>query len=65
MADKILAIVKKDRRVKTLNLTIGNFGTVNLGIAEVPIKEIDSWLKVLYGYKLLSIKYRGKVIKFY
>jgi len=62
--NKILVTVKKNRQVKTLNLTLGNFGTVNLGLVVVPVKELDTWLKILFGYKLLSVKYRGKVVKF-
>ena len=65
MQDKIFATVKKGKVVKTLSLSIGNFGTVDLGIAVVPIKEIDAWLKALYGYKLLSVKYRDHTVKFY
>jgi len=65
MTDKILVIVKKkNKEVKALKLAIGNFGTVNLGLCEVPIKELDIWLKKLYNYQLLSVKYRGRVIKF-
>ena len=62
--NKILVTVKKNKQVKTLNLTLGNFGTVNLGLVVVPVKELDTWLKILFGYKLLSVKYRGKVVKF-
>ena len=62
--NKILVTVKKNRQVKTLNLALGNFGTVNLGLVVVPVKELDTWLKILFGYKLLSVKYRGKVVKF-
>jgi len=65
MQDKILATVKKGRQVKTLSLSLGNFGTVDLGIAIVPVRELDSWLKALYGYKLLSIKHKDHTIKFY
>jgi len=64
MNNKILATVKRGREVKTLSLTLSNFGTVDLGIAIVPVKELDSWLKILFDYKLLSIKYNGKIIKF-
>jgi len=64
MQDKILVVVKKGRKVKALELLLESFGTVNIGLAVVPIKELDSWLKVIYGYKLLSVKYRGKVVKF-
>jgi len=62
--NKILVTVKKNRQVKALELSLGNFGTVDLGIAVVPMRELDTWLKMLYGYKLLSIKYKGKIIKF-
>ena len=65
MQDKILAVVKKGRQVKTLKLSLENFGTVNLGLAVVPVKELDSWLKTLYDYQLLSIKYKDHTIKFY
>jgi len=66
MTDKILVIVKKkNKEIKALKLAIGNFGTVNLGLCEIPIKELDIWLKKLYNYQLLSVKYRGRVIKFY
>ena len=65
MTDKILVIVKKkNKEIKALKLAIGNFGTVNLGLCEIPIKELDIWLKKLYNYQLLSVKYRGRVIKF-
>ena len=64
MTDKILAVVKKGRQIKTLKLSLENFGTVDLGLLIVPIKELDIWLRMLYGYKLLSIKYRDKIIKF-
>jgi len=64
MTEKILAVVKKGKQIKALSLSLRPFGTVDLGLATVPVKELDSWLKILYGYKLLSVKYRGKVIKF-
>jgi len=62
--NKILVTVKKNRQIKALELSLGSFGTVDLGLAVVPIKELDTWLKTLFGYKLLSIKHRGKIIKF-
>jgi len=65
MNDKILAQIKnKNGKEKTLALSLQNFGTVDLGLLIVPIKELDIWLRVLYGYKLLSIKYKDKIIKF-
>ena len=65
MEDKILATVKSKNKVKTLELTIKNFGTVDLGLAQVPIKEVDVWLRILYGYKLLSVKFKDHTVKFY
>ena len=65
MQDKILATVEKKNQVKTLELSIKNFGVVDLGLVHVPIKELDAWLKILYGYKLISIKFKNHVVKFY
>jgi len=64
--NKILAVIKKKNgEVSALRLSLRNFGTVDLGLAQVPIKELDSWLRTLYNYKLIKIKYKDHTVKFY
>jgi len=65
MTEKILAVVKKGKQIKALSLSLRPFGTVDLGLATVPVKELDIWLRNLYGYKLISIKYKNHAVKFY
>ena len=64
--NKILAVIKKKNgEVSALRLSLRSFGTVDLGLAQVPIKELDTWLKALYNYKLIKIKYKDHTVKFY